>query len=98
METTFVGVKDLRIYCKNAEQKTTVVCFQTCYTSLTEGTICGSIWKDQQPPTVFLHDTKNHKYWTAVRHYARYRSSRNVMSAANSDDKLSGSIMRRILK
>ena len=27
--------------------------------------------------TVFLHDAKNHKYWTAVRHYARYRSTTN---------------------
>ena len=63
----------------------------------TEGTMRGSIWKNQQPPTVFLHDTKNHKYWTAVSHYAHYRSFRNVMSAANGDDKLSGSIMR-ILK
>ena len=55
----------------------TVVCFQTCYTSSTEGTIRGSIWKNQQPPTVFLHDAKNHKYWTAVRHYAHYRSTTN---------------------
>ena len=31
METTFVAVKELRIYHKNAEQKTTVVHFQTCY-------------------------------------------------------------------
>ena len=35
------------------------------------------IWKNQQPPTVFLYDAKNHKYWTAVRHYARYRSTIN---------------------
>ena len=35
METTFVAVKELRIYHKNAEQKTTVVHFQTCYTSST---------------------------------------------------------------
>ena len=62
---------------QNAEQKTAVVRFQTCYTSSTEGTILGSIWKNQQPPTVFLHDAKNHKYWTAVRHYACYRSSTN---------------------
>ena len=51
-----------------------VVRFQTCYT---EGTIRGSIWKNQQLPTVFLHDAINHKYWTAVRHYARYRSTTN---------------------
>jgi len=43
----------------------------------TEGTIRGSIWKNQQPPTVFLNDAKNHKYWTAVRHHARYRSTTN---------------------
>ena len=48
--------------------------YQTCYT---DGTIHGSIWKKQQPPTVFLHDAKNHKYLLAVRHYARYRSTTN---------------------
>ena len=64
-----------------------LVHFQTCYTSSTEGTIRGSIWKNQQPTKVFLHDTKNHKYWTAVSHYAYYRSFRNVMSAANGDDR-----------
>ena len=63
------------------EQKTAVVRFQTCYTSSTEGTILGSIWKNQQPPIVFLHDAKNHKYWTAVRHYACYRSSTNNSSS-----------------
>jgi len=57
-----------------AEQKTMVVRFQTCNTSSTEGTILGSIWMNQQPPTVFLHDAKN---WTVVRHYACYRSSTN---------------------
>ena len=31
----------------------------------------------QQPPKVFLHDAKNHKYWTVVRHYARYRRTTN---------------------
>ena len=36
-----------------------------------------SIWKNQQPPTVFLHDAKNNKYWTTVRHYAHYRSTTN---------------------
>ena len=44
---------------------------QTCYTN--EGTVHGTL----QPPTVFLHDAKNHKNWTAVRHYARYRSTTN---------------------
>ena len=55
----------------------TVVRYQTCYTNSTEGTICGSIWKHQQPATAFLHDAKNHKYWIAMRHYACYRSSTN---------------------
>ena len=40
----------------NAEQKMMVACYQTCYTNSTEGTIHGSIWKNQQLPTVFLHD------------------------------------------
>ena len=40
-------------------------------------TLTTSIWKNQQPPTVFLQGTKNHKYWTAVRHYTRYRSKTN---------------------
>ena len=48
-----------------------VVRFQTFYISSTEGTIRGSIWKNQQSTTLFLHDVKNHKYWTAVRHNAR---------------------------
>ena len=39
-----------------AEQKTTVARYQTYYTNSTEGSIHGSIWKNQQPPTVFLHD------------------------------------------
>ena len=60
-----------------AEQKTTVACYQTCYNNSTEGSIHGSIRKNQQPPTVFLHDAKNHEYWIAVRHYARYRSTTN---------------------
>jgi len=42
-----------------AEQKMTVVRYQSCYTNSTEGTICGSIWKHQQPATAFLHDPKN---------------------------------------
>ena len=60
-----------------AEQKTTVVRYQTCYTNSTESSMHGSIWKNHQPPTVFLHSAKNHKYWTAARHYARYRSNTN---------------------
>ena len=55
----------------------TVSCYQTCYTNSTEGSIHESIWKNQQPPTVFLQDAKNHKYWTAARHYAHYRSNTN---------------------
>ena len=53
-----------------------VVRFQTFYTSSTEGTIHGSIWKNQQSTTVFLRDAKNHKYWTAVRHNARSTNNR----------------------
>ena len=29
--------------------------------------ILGSIWENQQPPTVFLHDAKNHKYQVGQR-------------------------------
>ena len=50
--------------------------FKSC-TNSTEGSIHGSIWKNQQSPTVFLHDAKNHRYWIAARHYARYRSNTN---------------------
>ena len=61
-----------------AEQKTTVACYQTCYTNSTEGTVHGTtcIWKNQQPLTctVFLHDGKNR---VSARHYARYRSNTN---------------------
>ena len=42
-----------------AEQKTTVARYQTCYTNSTEGSIDESISKNQQSPTVFLHDAKN---------------------------------------
>ena len=55
----------------------TVARYQTCYTNSTKGRIHESIWKNQQPPTVFLQVVKNHKYWTAVRHYACYRSNTN---------------------
>ena len=57
-----------------AEQKTTVAHYQTWYTNSTKGSIHESIWKNQQLHTVFLQDAKNHKYWTAARHYARYRT------------------------
>ena len=60
-----------------AEQKTMVACYQTCYTNSTEGSINKSIWKNQQSPTVFLYDFKNHKYWIAVRHYTCYKSTIN---------------------
>ena len=46
-------------------------------TSMTSLSIQGSIWKNLQPPSVFLHDAKNHRYWIAVRHYACNRSSSN---------------------
>ena len=59
------------------EQKTMVVHYQTCYANSTEGTICGSISKNQQPVTAFLHNAKNHKYWIAMKHYARYRNTTN---------------------
>ena len=54
-----------------------VVHFQNCYTNSTEETIHGSIWKNQQPATVFLHNDKNHKYWIVMRHYTCYRSFTN---------------------
>ena len=38
-----------------AGQKMTVACYQTCYT---KGSIHESIWKNQQPPKVFLQDAK----------------------------------------
>ena len=60
----------------NAEQKT-VTRYQTCYTNLTKGSIHECIWKNQQPPTVFLQAAKNPKYWTVARRYARYRSNTN---------------------
>ena len=41
----------------------TFVCYEACYTTSTEGTIHGIIWKNQQSQSVFLHDAKNHKYW-----------------------------------
>ena len=51
----------------------TVVWYQTCFTSSTEGTIHQSIWKNQQPPTVrYSCMAKNYTYWIAVRHYAHY--------------------------
>ena len=34
-------------------------------------------WKNQQLPTVFLQDAKDHKYWTVVRHYTHYRRNTN---------------------
>ena len=37
----------------------------------TEGTIHGSIWKNQQPVTVFLHDAKNHKHLIVERDNTR---------------------------
>ena len=46
-----------------------VVRFQTCYINSTEDTKHGSIWKNQQPATVFPR--------TVLRHYACYRSSTN---------------------
>ena len=46
-------------------------------TNSTEGSKHGSIWKNHQPPTVFLHGAKNHKYWIAVRHYTRCQSTTN---------------------
>ena len=60
------------------EQKTTVACYQTCYTNSTEGTVHWSIWKNQQPPG--LLDAKNHTYWIATKHYARYRTNTNKLT------------------
>ena len=63
-----------------AEQKTTVARYQTSYTNSTEGTIHESIWKNQKPLTALLQDARNHKYWTAMRHYARYRGNTNKLT------------------
>ena len=60
-----------------AEQKTTVARYQTCYMNSTEGTVHWSIWKNLQPPIVFLDDAKNHRYWIMMRHYACYGSNTN---------------------
>ena len=85
METVFVDVainyhyyqlsKYLRIYRQRRSRRQQLL--PTCYTNSAEGSIHGSIWKNQQLPTVFLQDAKNHKYWTAARHYAHYRSNTN---------------------
>ena len=40
------------------EQKTTVDRYQTCYANSTKGSIHESIWKNQQPPTIFVQDAK----------------------------------------
>ena len=87
MKTVFVGVSNqlalisIKLIFENislkAEQKTMVARYQTCYTNSTEGSINKSIWKNQQSPTVFLYDFKNHKYWIAVRHYTCYKSTIN---------------------
>ena len=47
---------------------------QTYFTNSTEGTIRGSIWKNQQPPK---YSCMMPKPWIMVRHYARYRSTTN---------------------
>ena len=58
-----------------------VACYQTCYANSTQGTVHWSIWKNLQPPTIFLHDAKNHRYWIASRHYACYRSNTNKLTS-----------------
>ena len=63
-----------------AEQKTTVACYQTCYTNSTEGSIHGSFWKNQQSPKVFLHNAKNDNYWIAV----SYRTNTNKLTFLHS--------------
>ena len=60
-----------------AEEKTMFARNQTCCTNSTEGATHGSIWKNKQSPTVFLHDGRNFKYWLVVRHNARCRSTTN---------------------
>ena len=35
---------------------------QTCYARSTEGTVHGIIWKNQQSPSVFVHDANYHNY------------------------------------
>ena len=40
------------------EQKITFAHYQTCYANSTEGTVHGSIRKNQLSPTIFLHDPK----------------------------------------
>ena len=67
-------LEHLRIIVKGGE-KSTFPCYQTCYTNLTEGTISGSVWKNQQSPAVFLHNAKMLQYWLVVRHYACLRST-----------------------
>ena len=47
-----------KIFSK-AEQKWMFTRYQTCYTNSTKVSMHESIWKNQQPPTVFLHDVKN---------------------------------------
>ena len=58
-----------------AEEKTMFARNRTCCTNSTEGATHGSIWKNKQSPTVFLHDGRNFKYWLVVRHNARCRST-----------------------
>ena len=46
----------------NVEQKLMFGHHQTCYARSTEGTVHGIIWKNQQSPSVFLHDANYHNY------------------------------------
>ena len=58
METTLYyrhGYQKIENIPSKAEQKVTFARYQSCYTNSTEGTVCGNIWKNQQPPTVFLN-------------------------------------------
>ena len=48
--------------------------------AIIEGTVHWSISKNQQPPTVFLQDAKNRRYWIATRHYVHYRSNTNKLT------------------
>ena len=58
-----------------AEQKTMVARYQTCYTNSTEGIVYMEVSGRTSSLLQLVHDAKNHKYWTAVRHYTRYRIS-----------------------
>ena len=74
---TWLSIANIQEYIVEGRAEDDDYLLPTCYTNSTEGSIHESIWKTQQSPTVFLYDSKKHKYWIVVRHYARYRSTTN---------------------